>query len=407
MRSCSTTIRYGRASGSRSRRAPSWWAEEGGLVVGGAARWRFGGEVRGGPAGFSGPPRPTALAVAADGALAIGGDRALRVWSVDGAVVELPVGGRVASVAWSRDGRRLAVALLDDPDVGVRWFERDGAALRERPLPGAPGSARHVEFTADGALRALSSGELVVWEVAGPPARHDAPVAEVVSADGAWLCDGAGRRWQRRDRSWTAVGRCVDALGVAADARGARLAVAGRRAVALEEVATGAVTPIALAVEVTAVALAPDGGYLAVGTATGAVEVRRVAGAAVIARLHGHRHPITGVWFTRRCRDHRRRRRCRPPPPPGPARRRARGPRRRRGRPLASLAGPAVRRGWGYWNIETRSLPKPFSTVLSAGRDITRTRLPTLPSMLHTVPIPPSPAGSNARNIPAWLSMAW
>jgi hypothetical protein len=273
-------------------------AEEGGLVVGGAARWRFGGEVRGGPAGFSGPPRPTALAVAADGALAIGGDRALRVWSVDGAVVELPVGGRVASVAWSRDGRRLAVALLDDPDVGVRWFERDGAALRERPLPGAPGSARHVEFTADGALRALSSGELVVWEVAGPPARHDAPVAEVVSADGAWLCDGAGRRWQRRDRSWTAVGRCVDALGVAADARGARLAVAGRRAVALEEVATGAVTPIALAVEVTAVALAPDGGYLAVGTATGAVEVRRVADAAVVARLHGHRHPITGVWFT-------------------------------------------------------------------------------------------------------------
>jgi hypothetical protein len=137
-----------------------------------------------------------------------------------------------------------------------------------------------------------------VWEVAGPPARHDAPVAEVVSADGAWLCDGAGRRWQRRDRSWTAVGRCVDALGVAADARGARLAVAGRRAVALEEVATGAVTPIALAVEVTAVALAPDGGYLAVGTATGAVEVRRVADAAVVARLHGHRHPITGVWFT-------------------------------------------------------------------------------------------------------------
>ncbi|MEZ4399868.1 MAG: serine/threonine-protein kinase [Kofleriaceae bacterium] len=270
---------------------------EAGVVVGGAALWTFAWTDQGGPAGWPAPLRPTALALT-DAAVAIGGDAEIVV-TISGAVTRLPVRGQVASLAWSPDGTRLAAALLDDPDAGVRWYAvAPDRTLGERPLPGAPGAARHVAFDADGTLRATSGSGMTTWDPGGRLARHDGPAAGPISADGGWACSADGQRWRRAGLAWTQRGACGGVLGLAADAAGRYLALARRREVALEDLASGATVTLPLGpAEVTALALSAAGDWLAVGTGTGVVELRRTSDGAVVARLASHAHRITGLWF--------------------------------------------------------------------------------------------------------------
>ncbi len=163
-----------------------------------------------------GPPlrhevAPVAAAISPDGKLAAtgcdDGDCGVRVWDVaSGTLLHTMYahGRKVAALAFSTDGRRLASASWDR--TARLWDVETGAAvgepMRHHDLVGA------VAFSADGAAMLTGSDDYTarLWSTEtsrplGPPLRHGEKVESVdVSPDGTVLLttgnDGTARLWE-------------------------------------------------------------------------------------------------------------------------------------------------------------------------------------------------------------------
>ena len=263
--------------------------------------------------GHDGPV--SALAVSADGRIAVSGDGydgIVRVWDLAGTAKPRVLTGHaelVRAVAVSADGRT-AVSGSRDGTVGV--WDLAGTA-KPRVLTGHDGPVSAVGVSADGRT-AVSSGQdgtVRVWDLAGTAAPrvltgHDGPVnAVAVSADGQAAVsgglDGTVGVW---DLAGTAAPRVltghvarVNAVAVSADGR---IAVSGGRdgtvgvwdlaGTAAPRVLTGHDGPV------NAVAVSADGqAAVSGGGVDGTVGVWDLAGTAAPRGLTGHVGRVNAV----------------------------------------------------------------------------------------------------------------
>ncbi|HWB08877.1 MAG TPA: hypothetical protein VG826_06625 [Pirellulales bacterium] len=135
------------------------------------------------------------------------------------AIRELPLEGRGAgfSVAFSSDGKRLAIA-----DYGLKISVRDAAGSPEiAVLPGDPErkkyrQARRLAFLGDGQklVAGYSTGEVFVWDLAGEQVAlkfdHGNEITAVaVSPDGRWIATGTAFGFRLWD---AATGKAVVSL---------------------------------------------------------------------------------------------------------------------------------------------------------------------------------------------------
>ena len=138
-----------------------------------------------------------ALAFAPDGRLAVGAaDAALRLYDAGGQRVQklaTTAGQSMGGLAFSPDGRRLAVSYTDAPVLEVR----DATTLAVRTLPDMAGAGftgvTSVDWSADG-------------EVLYAGGRSDALNAPPLRPVYAWPMQGGGQRWQAARGFGNAVG---------------------------------------------------------------------------------------------------------------------------------------------------------------------------------------------------------
>ncbi|WP_336216687.1 nSTAND1 domain-containing NTPase [Nonomuraea sp. LPB2021202275-12-8] len=227
------------------------------------------------------------VAFSSDGRLATGGG-GVRFWDVTTGEQLGPTldghTGKVYSVVFSRDGRRLASGS-DDHTVLI-WDVATGKPTGT-PLTGQTGAVKSVAFSPDGRRLASGGHDQTVWiwdasigKQLGPPLGDDAssvysPVYSVAfSRDGRYLASGGNNE---NIRIWNPVtGRPIGSLLVAnvgevtsvAFSPDSRRLAAGGSAVGLWDVATGkpvAAPPDDRTGKVMSVAFSPDGRYLASG----------------------------------------------------------------------------------------------------------------------------------------------
>ena len=149
-----------------------------------------------------------AVAFSPDGRLVVtGAPSAVKVWDVDTFEERVPLqtGGWGRSLAFTPNGKTLAVLIGWETDRNVQFWDFDGRQRRAAPpahLDGANGAA----ITPDGTLLATGGLDRTVklWDVAAGtefatlPGHRWAIEGLAISADGSLLASGAGQ-WQRRD----------------------------------------------------------------------------------------------------------------------------------------------------------------------------------------------------------------
>ncbi|MBK9715198.1 MAG: WD40 repeat domain-containing protein [Kouleothrix sp.] len=219
------------ASGGGDGKAIVWRVADGALV----REFQVAQPVGGLPIGVN------AVAFAPDLQLVatVSAEGALRLWRVDDgrSIAEQP--GRAASIAFSPDGKLMAVGGMSG---GITFHDPTSLALLPGALSGPVGALSSLAFSADGATLA-GGGEdaaIAVWDVAGRKARGDRLVGHagaisglVWSDDGARLlsssADGTARVWSVAGREQLSVLRGGSA-GIAAaawDSREERIMAAG------------------------------------------------------------------------------------------------------------------------------------------------------------------------------------
>jgi WD40 repeat protein/serine/threonine protein kinase/tetratricopeptide (TPR) repeat protein len=240
-----------------------------------------------------------------------GADQAVKVWDAATGENVLTLHGHtggVTSLAWSPDGTRLASA---DEDRTVRIWD---AASRKNvhTLRGHTGGVTSVAWSPDG-TRLASAGEdrtVRVWDLATAEAAltlrgHANPVLSVAwSPDGARLASAGEDRTVRvwdvatRKNTLTLRGHDWTVSSVAWSPDGTRLASAsGDATVKLWEAATGKElrTLRGHASGVTSVAWNPDGRRLASASGDATVQVWDVATGKAIFALGGHAGGVNAV----------------------------------------------------------------------------------------------------------------
>jgi WD40 repeat protein/tRNA A-37 threonylcarbamoyl transferase component Bud32 len=253
--------------------------------------------------------------------------------------VNLPHGGGIRFIAFSRDGGSIATAGQNGARV---WRTADGVAITPRIQSGA--TIFHAEFSPDGHQLATASGEATarVWSAATgqaitPPLRHGESVQEIsFSPDGRWVLtasdDHTARVWDAASgvpvfaplwhgnavrsahfspdgrrvltasadgivRLWDLAATAPDSIALPGESevRRAWLDVARQSAITTDRdnqvqvwsLADGAARgpAVKLSAPCNAAALSPDGLWLAAGTDGGTMRVWEVATGNVVSKF--------------------------------------------------------------------------------------------------------------------------
>ena len=219
--------------------------------------------------------------------------------------IEAALATRSVPVAFSPDGRRLAVAA----SIGT-WLYDTATARAIDLLTGA--WITSAAFSPGGTVAAGSrDGSVVLWDVARGESttlyRHGGEVHSVASSpDGALLAShdrSSIRLWDVVDgrELWSVASDASGSLAFSPD--GTTLTLTGRNAVRLWDVASGdSVTTHSTPglddeTEVLSVALSPDGATLAIGRWS-ALELWDIAQGREIAALAGHSGGISSLAFS-------------------------------------------------------------------------------------------------------------
>lgn len=241
-------------------------------------------------------------------------DGTIRTWPLETPVplATLPGGGGLAAVAFSPDGRQLAVATRDDRDLRI-W---EVPAVRQaRVMENAAGLATRLAFSPDGHLLATTScdrdGDVILWNMASGErnailAGSDRPVDSLAfSADGRRLLvthrGGAVAVWSVKARIPTArvaagPASAVDDPGAVFIRDGALLAGAQSEVIHTD---TGEFAmKLRLRGKVTSLAVNAAGTRLASGMAIGAIYLDDLTTGNRLAWLNGHSDRVRTVAFS-------------------------------------------------------------------------------------------------------------
>ncbi len=249
-----------------------------------------------------------------------GSDRTLRVWDLRSGATTSTIGphaGKVEALAFSPDGRRVAVVteVGDDAPGEVKIWELAGGRL-SADLKGHEDGVNCVAISPDGATLATGDrkGNIRLWDVAaGKPkgviarAHKDSVRALTFTPDGRLLVSGS---WDHQAKLWDVEsrrerlvfrGHAEGIWGVAVSPDGALLATASSdHTVKLWDLRTGEErrTLQAHSREVSSVAFSPDGRLIATGGWDRRVKLWDAATGKERAVFPGHEDAVWAVAFS-------------------------------------------------------------------------------------------------------------